>query len=214
MVIPTWQLVRAYRSGFFPMADPDTGELNWYTADPRAVLPLYPYHVPARLHRTIRSRGFRFSLDQRFEEVMRACGDRESSWINEDLIASYLEFHHQGFAHSVETWQDDQLVGGLYGVHVAGAFFGESVFHRVPDAGKAAMAHLLQHLSARGFRMLEIQMVTNLTCQFQPEMITRVEYRRRLAHALRNPVSFLPDSTATTESPEIRATMTADEDQP
>ena len=183
-IIPPQLLVEAYSRGYFPMADSETGELGWYTADPRAMLPLDPFHVPRRLERTLKSAPFSYTRDACFERVMRACADRDDTWINEALVQSYVRLHELGFAHSVETWQDGELVGGLYGVALGGAFFGESMFNRVSDASKAALVHLAGHLHERGFRMLEIQMVTPLTAQFKPRLISRREYLPLLTEAI------------------------------
>src|SRR5688572_19902360 len=135
-LIPPDLLVRAYSAGYFPMADPDTGRIEWYTADPRAILPFRPLHVPKRVQRHLNSAAFTLTRDRAFAAVMRACGERESSWINERMVGSYSRLHELGLAHSVEVWQDDRLVGGLYGVHLGGAFFGESMFYRVTGASK------------------------------------------------------------------------------
>lgn len=183
-ILPPELLLQAYSQGYFPMADAETGRIGWYTADPRAILPLDPFHVPRRLRRFLKSAPFTATRDRSFEAVIRACADRESSWINEGIIRSYIRLHKVGFAHSVETWQDGRLVGGLYGVGLGGAFFGESMFYREPGASKAALVHLAEHLQNRGFRMLEIQMVTPLTGQFQPMLIRREEYLPLLAEAL------------------------------
>lgn len=184
LVIPPEVLLGAYARGYFPMADDKCGELQWYTADPRAVLPL-PLHVPRRLARTLRGVEWEFTRDADFEAVVRACADRDSTWISEDIVQTYLELHRAGHAHSVEVWEDEALIGGLYGVHLGAAFFGESVFNRVPNAGKAAVVHLGEHLQARGFRLLEVQMITDLTAQFGAVHVSRAAYRRLLAEALR-----------------------------
>ena len=183
-MIPPEVLLQAYSQGCFPMAD-ERGEIGWYSADPRPVLPLDPFHVPRRLARTLRNAGFTHTSDQCFRRVMRECGkNRDMSWISEEMVDSYCRLHELGFAHSVETWQEGELVGGLYGVHLGGAFFGESIFHRVDGAGKAALVHLAGHLKERGFRMLEIQMVTPLTAQFRPRMVGKREYARLLTSAI------------------------------
>ncbi|MFN3650511.1 MAG: leucyl/phenylalanyl-tRNA--protein transferase [Armatimonadota bacterium] len=183
-IIPPQLLVEAYSRGYFPMADSETGKLGWYTADPRATLPLDPFHVPRRLQRAIKSAPFTCTRDTCFERVMRACADREDTWINEALVQSYTRLHELGFAHSVETWENGELVGGLYGVALGGAFFGESMFNRVSDASKAALVHLAGHLQERGFRLLEIQMVTPLTAQFRPKLVSRREYLPLLSEAI------------------------------
>jgi leucyl/phenylalanyl-tRNA---protein transferase len=183
-LIPPELLIQGYMRGYFPMADPDTGEIEWYTASPRAVLPLDPFHVPRRLARSLKKATYTYSRDRDFEAVIQACSDRESSWINDVMIRSYTHLHHLGFAHSVEVWRESELVGGLYGVHLGGAFFGESMFHRESGASKAALVHLAERLNAQGFRLLEIQMVTSLTEQFGPRLVPRREYLRLLQDAL------------------------------
>ncbi len=183
-MIPPEVLLQAYSQGCFPMAD-EFGEISWYSADPRPILPLDAFHIPRRLARTLRTAGFTFTRDQRFRQVMEGCSEnRDMSWISEEIVESYCRLHELGFAHSVETWREGELVGGLYGVHLGGAFFGESIFHRVDDAGKAALVHLAGHLRERGFQMLEIQMVTPLTMQFEPRMVGKREYSRLLAAAI------------------------------
>lgn len=182
--IPPEVLVEAYCRGVFPMADEATGRIDWYSADPRAILPLDPFHVPRRLARTLRQAPYSYTRDADFEAVIRGCADRESTWISEALARSYLRLHELGIAHSVEVWRESDLVGGLYGVHLGGAFFGESVFSRESGAGKAALVHLAEHLSLRGFEMLEIQMITSLTAQFGARPVFREEYARLLPIAL------------------------------
>ena len=177
-------LIQAYASGYFPMADSACGTIRWYTADPRAVLPLDPFHVPSRFRRWLKRAPFSYSRDRDFAGVMRACGRRKDTWISEAMVRSYERLHQLGYAHSVEVWNERELVGGLYGVHLGGAFFGESMFYRESGASKAALVHLAEHLTVQGFRLLEIQMVTPLTAQFGAELVPRPEYLRLLDHAL------------------------------
>lgn len=182
--IPPEVLLQAYASGYFPMADSRDGRIEWYTADPRAILPLQPFHVPRRLERALKKASFTYTTDRAFSQVVEACADRDSTWINDGIIQSYTALHLLGHAHSVEVWQEEELVGGLYGVHLGGAFFGESMFHRVDDASKAALVYLAEHLNTRGFRMLEIQMITPLTAQFGAQLVQGAEYRKLLAKAV------------------------------
>lgn len=182
--IPPEVLLQAYAGGYFPMADSRYGRIEWYTADPRAVLPLDPFHVPRRLQRSLKKAPFTYTRDRAFREVIRRCAERETTWINDGIIASYTALHECGHAHSVEVWQGEELVGGLYGVHLGGAFFGESMFHLVDDASKAALVHLAGHLRERGFSLLEIQMITPLTAQFGARLVYRQEYAAMLARAL------------------------------
>jgi len=167
------------------MADRERGTVDWYTVDPRPILPLDSFHVPRRLARFLSKAPFRYTRDRAFESVVRACADRPDSWISEGIVRSYTRLQRLGHAHSVEVWLGEELAGGLYGVHLGGAFFGESVFHRESNAAKAALVHLAGHLRARGFLLLEIQMVTPFTAPFQPRMVGKVEYGRLLRQALR-----------------------------
>ncbi len=182
-------LLRAYRRGWFPMAHED-GELYWHDPDPRAIFPLADLEPNARLQRAIRSAGFRVTLDQRFEEVMRACGERAETWITEEMIAAYVALHGQGHSHSVEVWQDGTLVGGLYGVSVGGAFFGESMFSRVTNASKAAFHHLVKHLRLRGFTLFDSQYINDHTASLGAIEVPRSTFRTMLAEALRNDADF------------------------
>ncbi len=178
-------LVRAYREGIFPMALED-GQIGWFSPDPRGVLPLDTFHVPARLARVVRGGRFEIRVDTAFEAVMRACAERpgEGTWISETIVESYKALHRMGIAHSVEAWHGDGLAGGLYGVHLGGAFFGESMFHRETDASKVALVALVDRLCRRGFAMLDTQWTTEHLEQFGAVEIPREEYLARLREAL------------------------------
>lgn len=184
-------LVRAYREGIFPMAL-EHGEIGWFSPDPRGILPLETFHVPARLARVIRQGQFQVVIDRDFTRVMRECaGQRdEGTWISDEILDAYSALHRLGLAHSVETWQDGELVGGLYGVHLGGAFFGESMFHRVTDASKVALVALVDRLTRHGFRLLDVQWTTPHLEQFGAMGIARREYLRRLRQALQVNCSF------------------------
>jgi leucyl/phenylalanyl-tRNA--protein transferase len=147
-------LLTAYCNGIFPMTDPD-GHIRWYSADPRGVIPLEGFHVPKSLAQFMRSRGcpFEVRINVDFEATMRACMSTrpDGSWISPTLIRAYVRLHELGFAHSVETWQEGKLVGGLYGVSLGGAFFGESMFHYARDASKVALVYLVNRLRKRGY---------------------------------------------------------------
>lgn len=194
-MIPSSLLVSAYSSGWFPMAV-DESEIRWYSPDPRGIIPLDGFHLPSRLARVVRAGRFRVEIDRRFEHVMRACADTDrkeedaGTWISEEIVESYVELHRVGLAHSVETWLDDRLVGGLYGVAVRGAFFGESMFHDVTDASKVALAALVERLRARGFRLLDVQWATPHLEQFGAIEIPRDVYLKRLQEALRVNAEF------------------------
>ena len=188
-------LVSAYSSGWFPMAV-DDGEVRWYSPDPRGVIPLDSFHMPSRLARLMRGGKFRVEIDRRFEDVIRACAETErkeedaGTWISDEILVSYVELHRRGVAHSVETWQDDRLVGGLYGVALGGAFFGESMFHHVTDASKVALAALVERLRTRGFRLLDVQWVTPHLEGFGAIEIPRADYLQQLEQALRVKTDF------------------------
>jgi leucyl/phenylalanyl-tRNA--protein transferase len=183
-------LVRAYREGIFPMALED-GDLGWFSPDPRGILPIEGFHAPARLMRVVRKGVFDVRIDTAFEAVMRACAAREEgSWINDEIVASYSALHRLGLAHSVETWQNGELAGGLYGVHLGGVFFGESMFHRVTDASKVALVALVDRLARRGFELLDTQWVTPHLEQFGAIEIPRDEYLRRLKRAIKKDCAF------------------------
>ncbi|HEX7069173.1 MAG TPA: leucyl/phenylalanyl-tRNA--protein transferase [Rhodothermales bacterium] len=178
-------VVAAYCRGVFPMADPDEGdEIYWYRPDPRAILPLDAFHIPRNLRRTVRRGTFEVTFDRAFERVMRACADRESTWISEEIVRTYALLHRAGLAHSVECWIGEELAGGLYGVALRGAFFGESMFHSVTDASKVALVHLVNRLRAGGFKLLDVQYATPHLAQFGIVEIPASEYERRLAEAL------------------------------
>ena len=187
-MIPSGLLVSAYSSGWFPMAV-DHGEIRWYSPDPRGIIPLDTFHLPSRLARVIRSGKFTVDIDRAFESVMRACAETDrndgdpGTWINDEILESYIELHRVGLAHSVEAWQGDRLVGGLYGVALGGAFFGESMFHHATDASKVALAALVDRLQVRGFRLLDIQWVTPHLEQFGAIEIARAQYLKVLADA-------------------------------
>jgi leucyl/phenylalanyl-tRNA--protein transferase len=185
-------LLSAYARGIFPMAESRHAEgVGWYEMKARGVLPLEAFHVPKRLARTARQRPYRLSFDEDFGGVIRACADaRGNTWINDEIIAAYSALHHAGNAHSVEAWRGEELVGGLYGVALKGAFFGESMFSKADDASKLALVHLVEHLKARGYALLDAQMDNPHLKQFGIEVIPRAEYMKRLEKALGVEASF------------------------
>jgi leucyl/phenylalanyl-tRNA--protein transferase len=191
MITLTPELVlQAYSVGIFPMAESaENDEIFWVDPDPRGILPLDAFHIPRRLHRTLRRRELTVTCDRDFEAVVRGCAephpDRPSTWINEEIVRLYVALNRRDAAHSIEVRHDDQLVGGLYGVAIGGAFFGESMFSRVTDASKIALVHLVARLVSGGFRLLDTQFVTDHLRRFGAIEIPRTEYRRRLAAALR-----------------------------
>lgn len=184
-MIPSELLIAAYSNGYFPMAV-DSGEIRWFSPDPRGVLPLDRFHVPRRLARTLRQGRVPARFDTRFRAVIEACArDRaEGSWINAEIVESYGALHRQGLAHSVEAWRAGRLVGGLYGVGLGGAFFGESMFHTVRDASKVALCALVERLQQRDYRLLDVQWVTPHLEQFGAIEIPRRRYLQLLKQAL------------------------------
>jgi leucyl/phenylalanyl-tRNA--protein transferase len=184
-------VVRAYREGIFPMAVED-GRIGWFSPDPRGIVPLETFHAPARLQRVVRQGRFEVVIDRDFAGVMRACAERpdEGTWISAEILAAYSALHRLRIAHSVETWRDGKLVGGLYGVHLGGAFFGESMFHRETDASKVALVALVDRLQRHGFTLLDTQWVTPHLEQFGAVEIPRAEYLRRLKAALKRECAF------------------------
>lgn len=194
MAFSVEQILDAYCRGVFPMAD-DSGEIHLYSADPRAIIPLDHFHTPRRLAKKIRSGVFDFRHDTVFRRVIEACAapgpGRESTWISPEMIDLYCELQRLGFAHSVEVYCGEELVGGLYGVAIRGLFAGESMFSRQADASKAALVHLVNHLKRRGFVLLDTQyMVTDHLRQFGAIDIPREAYLQRLARAMYVPVRF------------------------
>ena len=186
-------LLSAYAQGAFPMTDRD-GITRWYTADPRGVVPFESFHIPGTLRQLLRKNPpvFEVRFNSDFEGVMRGCmTQRQDTWISDDLIRAYVRLHHLGFAHSVETWKDGQLVGGLYGVTLGAAFFGESMFHRVTDASKVALVHLVARLQERGFELLDSQATTEHLRKFGCIDIPADDYMKRLDRALSKTRSFV-----------------------
>jgi leucyl/phenylalanyl-tRNA--protein transferase len=183
-------LLNAYRSGWFPMGNQQSGRVDWFSPDPRGILPLDGYHASRRLRRTVEQGRFEIGVDTAFKEVMLACAERRDTWITPALVKIYDALHAEGLAHSVEAWLDGALVGGLYGVSLGGAFFGESMFHRVRDGSKVALDALVTRLRARGFVLLDIQWITPHLAQFGAIEIRRSEYLRRVSAALEKPCVF------------------------
>jgi leucyl/phenylalanyl-tRNA--protein transferase len=180
----------AYRAGIFPMADIDRGVITWHRPKRRAILPLDTFHASHSLRALLRRRPFEITFDRAFAEIVNACADRPSTWINREIKMVYCELHAQGKAHSVEVWVDSELAGGLYGVHLGGAFFAESMFHRRTNMSKVALAELVSRLRARGFALLEVQYLTEHLAQFGVIEIPDRKYQARLKEALELSCSF------------------------
>ncbi len=179
-------VVHAYAQGIFPMAD-ETGTIHWYAPDPRAILEHEHLHVSRTLRTTIRKRIYEIRMDTAFEQVMRNCGARSETWINEEFIRTYTYLHTVGLAHSVESWRNGRLVGGLYGIALGGAFMGESMFSQATDASKVCLVALVEHLHARGYVLHDTQFVTSHLATLGVTEIPRRVYEQRLKAALRLP---------------------------
>jgi leucyl/phenylalanyl-tRNA--protein transferase len=183
-------LLRAYRCGVFPWYN-ESEPILWWSPDPRAVFELEHFSLSRRLARTIRAEKFRLTINQAFDQVMLGCADRDRTWITRDMFGAYTALHRLGYAHSIEAWQGDQLAGGVYGVGVGGFFAGESMFHRVRDASKVALAYLVEYLRVRGFVLFDTQVLTEHTARMGAVEIPREEYLFRLRSALEIDVHFV-----------------------
>ncbi|MDP2731889.1 MAG: leucyl/phenylalanyl-tRNA--protein transferase [Hoeflea sp.] len=185
-------LLRAYASGLFPMADSaDDPEIYWVEPEMRGVLPLDGFHIPKRLARTVRQQPYEIRINTAFDDVVAACAEsvetRPSTWINATIVELYKSLHRLGHAHSVEAWRDGELVGGLYGVSLRRAFFGESMFSRATDASKICLVHLVARLRKQGFVLLDTQFTTKHLERFGAIDIPREDYAGILADALDGP---------------------------
>ncbi len=188
-------LLAAYAEGIFPMAETgDAPELYWVNPFRRGILPLDRFHVSRRLRRVVRQGHFEIRCDSVFEEVVRGCAEstekRPNTWINEEIVRLYVALHRRGAAHAVEAWREGRLVGGLYGVSLGAAFFGESMFSRASDASKVALVHLAARLKEGGYRLLDTQFLTPHLARFGGIEISRARYRRLLAQALSYRAAF------------------------
>jgi len=195
-------LLRAYQCGIFPMAESaDDPQLHWIEPPARGILPLDRIYVPRRLARTIRSAPYEIRIDSDFEGVIAGCAEakagRSSTWINSRIVTLYGELFERGYCHTVEAWQDGRLVGGLYGVALGGAFFGESMFSRARDASKIALVHLCARLIEGGFNLLDTQFVTDHLSQFGTIEVRKRRFHTLLAEALDRDADFarLPADT-------------------
>ena len=188
-------IIKAYSLGVFPMAESRSDpEINFYEPDIRGVLPLNPPHIPRRLMKLVRQKPYRITLDTDFKSVIEACAapsdNRDDSWINPEIVTLYCALHKMGFAHSLEVWDGDMLVGGLYGVRLGRAFFGESMFSRRSNASKIALTHLMARLYYAGYTLLDAQFFNNHLIQFGIEEIPKETFKFRLAEALKTPTTF------------------------
>ena len=182
-------LLNAYANGYFPMAmNHDDDEIHWFYPEKRGILPLDQFHVPQSLAKAMRKKPFTVTINRAFPEVIRACADinhaRKETWINPAIIRLYTQLWEKGFAHSVECWEDENLVGGLYGVALGGAFFGESMFSKKTNASRIALVHLVELLKSAGYRLLDSQFINDHLRQFGVIEIPREEYLALLQDAL------------------------------
>ncbi|MCC6659320.1 MAG: leucyl/phenylalanyl-tRNA--protein transferase [Phycisphaerales bacterium] len=195
-------ILAAYRAGYFPMAESARGDgpIHWLSPDPRAIIPLDGFHVPRSLRKRVRSSRFGITTDHAFEAVIRACAEprphERDTWIDERIVSAYTALHRAGHAHSIEAWCEGRPVGGLYGVHIGGAFFAESKFSRPAeggtDASKVCLVHLVQHLRRRGFMLLDVQMTNPHLEQFGVIEVPRTEYLAMLGAAVQRRAEWLP----------------------
>lgn len=191
-------LLKAYAMGVFPMAeDRNDPELFWVDPRMRGVIRLDRFHVPRRLRRTVRKGIYEVTFDRAFEEVIECCANstegRPRTWINDRIIELYTILHHKGYGHSVECWQDGELVGGLYGISLGAVYFGESMFSRANDASKVALVHLVAALLAGGYQMIDTQFITQHLARFGAIEIPRNEYRKLLEETISEPATFVPN---------------------
>lgn len=183
-------LLLGYKNGFFPMAEPDTGRVQWHRPDPRGIIPLEAVRFSRSLRRVLAQNVFEIRMNTAFESVIAACADRDDTWISEEIISAYSELHQVGFAHSVEAFKNGELVGGLYGVSINGAFFGESMFSAQSNASKVAFAALVGHLRQKNFLLLDTQYVNEFTATLGAIEIADATYQYLLTKALRVTTCF------------------------
>lgn len=189
-------LLRAYATGIFPMAETqDSTEIFWVDPEARGIFPLDGFRISRSLRRRIRSGVYSASVNRAFDAVVEGCADRPETWINDEIFRLYRHLHELGFAHSLEVWEGAELVGGVYGVTLGGAFFGESMFSRRTDASKVALAYLVDRLRLGGFRLFDTQFLTSHLASLGAIEISRAEYHRRLKEALQCDADFLRPGT-------------------
>lgn len=173
-------MIRLYSKGAFPMADENTGAVNWYLPETRCIIPLNNFNVPRSLKKLLRKFDFEIRFNTDFINVVKGCADRESTWISDELIEAYLRLHNKGYIKTVETWKDNKLVGGLYGISFRGAFFGESMFSDIPQASKVALVNLIYHLKEKNFALLDVQFITEHLKMFGAIEIGWNDYQEKL----------------------------------
>ena len=183
-------MLRLYAQGAFPMADEKTKIISWYLPEKRTIIPLDNYNYPRSLKKTIKKADFKIKFDQNFLPVVQNCANRKPTWISEELIDAYFRLDEMGFVHTVETWQNARLVGGLYGITIRGAFFGESMFSKVSQASKAALISLIEHLNKNQFVLLDVQFMTPHLQMFGAKEISFEEYQKLLRKAFTRECKF------------------------
>ena len=183
-------MLRLYATGAFPMADEKTGAIEWYLPETRCIIPLDKFNIPRSAKKKIDKLNFEIRFDTETVSVIRGCADRDHTWISEKLIEAYKRLIKRGYLHSVECWKDESLVGGLYGVSFRGAFFGESMFSKVPQASKAALITLLHHLHKNNFALLDVQYMTEHLKMFGAVEISLDEYKENLLEAYQRICTF------------------------
>lgn len=193
-------LLQAYRTGVFPMSESrDDPEVFWVRPHMRGVLPLDGFHISRSLAKQMRRGHFTPTLNAAFTDVVRGCADRDETWINDTIFDLYAALHARGDAHSLEIWEDNQLVGGVYGVAINAAFFGESMFSTATDASKVALAYLVDHLRSCGFTLFDTQFITEHLTSLGAVEIPRATYEKTLAQALGRPARFVPTLSASAQ---------------
>ncbi len=190
-IIPAEILLSAYSAGYFPMADPEDSKIYWYSPDPRTIIPLDTFKISRSLHQVIKKNIFVIKINNAFSEVIRSCAGRKETWISDEIINSYINLHKMGFAHSIETWYEEKLVGGLYGVSLGAAFFGESMFSLMRDSSKVALAALIERLKKQCFELLDTQYSTSHLKSLGAVEIPKNDYLIKLNAALSRNIKFI-----------------------
>jgi len=185
------KLLNAYCQGYFPMADEQSGEINWFSPELRAIFAIEKIKPPKSLLKYLAKNPMKCTINNNFEAIIHFCSDRKTTWISKEIIKMYCKLHKLGFAHSVETWQNGKIVGGLYGVSIGGAFFGESMFYNVSNASKVAFYFLIEHLKSKNFSLLDSQFINDFTKQLGAIEIPRKDYLEKLELAINQECSFV-----------------------
>lgn len=183
-------VISAYRQGYFPMAEPN-GEIYWHSPNPRSIIPLTKVKMSHSMKQLFRKKTFEYTVNKAFYDVIVECSRRKETWISDEIIKTYSELNKLGFAHSVEAWKDGELAGGLYGVAIGGAFFGESMFTRITNASKACYFFLVERLINKGFILLDSQYINSHTLSLGATLIPRGSYLKILKEAIELPCTFL-----------------------